>query len=189
MQNAEDLRMPNFGTGRIPGCLDGILQLPQIWRIGALGIALGTMLSGCAGMKNWLSPKDAASTPPPVAQLPAAQPPAPPAPKPRRPVRETHETKEPEKIASIDPDNLIGLDPPGVQRLLGAPSNISKGDPSLVWTYNGQSCSFQIVFYPDIKTAAFHALKYNGGGSNNDQAENIQACIRTILMAKNNGPG
>ena len=188
MRNAEDIRMPSLGTRRAGRRLPSKPELPQIWRIAALGIVLGTMLSGCAGVKNWLSPKEVAVQPPPTSQQPAPQP-APPAPKPRRQVRETHEVKEPEKVASIDPNNLIGLDPSGVQHLLGAPSNVSKGDPSLVWTYNGQSCSFQIIFYPDIKTAAFHALKYNGGGNNNDQAENVQACIRTILMAKNNGPG
>ena len=175
---------------RIPVCPTRVPQRPQIWRIAALGLVFGTMLSGCAATRNWFSPKESVSPAPAVVQqAPAPQPPAPPAPKPRRQLRETHETREPEKVASIDPNTLIGLDPPAVQRLLGPPSNVSKGDPSLAWTYNGQSCSFQIIFYPDIKTASFHALKYSGSGGNNERAENVQACIRTLLMAKNNGPG
>lgn len=82
----------------------------------------------------------------------------------------------------------MGLDPDSVQRVLGAPASITKGDPSLVWTYSGANCSFQIIFYPDIKTTAFHALKFSGTPGH-DAPDNVQTCIRSILMAKNNGPG
>lgn len=100
-------------------------------------------------------------------------------------VKETRETKEPEKVAAIDPKNLIGLQPAAVEKLLGAPSSVANSQPSLVWTYSGQGCSFQIVFYPDLKTASFHALKY--ASSAGEQADN--ACIRSILTVRSNGPG
>lgn len=114
--------------------------------------------------------------------------PSPSQPPPVRPRR--HETprespREPERVASIDPKSLIGLAPSAVEKLLGTPTNISKGDPSLVWTYAGQGCSFQIFFYPDLKTASFHALKY---GSTSGAGES-DACIRNILTARANGPG
>ncbi len=100
-------------------------------------------------------------------------------------MREAHENREPERVASIDPKSLIGLEPAAGERLLGNPSNVSKTDPSLVWTYAGQGCSFQIIFYPDLKTAAFHALKYTS--SSGDQVDNM--CLRNILTVRSNGPG
>ncbi len=102
--------------------------------------------------------------------------------KPRRQARKAHENKEPERVASIDPKSLIGLAPSAVERLLGTPSHVSKVDPSLVWTYAGQGCTFRVFFYPDIKTTAFHALKYASSG---DERAN---CIRSILTVKSNGP-
>ncbi len=85
-------------------------------------------------------------------------------------------------MASVDPKSLIGLAPGAVEKLLGSPSAISKADPSLVWTYAGQGCSFQVYFYPDIKTASFHALKYSStAGEQTD-------CLRNILMVRSNGP-
>jgi hypothetical protein len=129
-----------------------------------------------------------AATPQPVARQ--APPPAPAhkeataAPKPRRPVREAHENREPERLASVDPKSLIGLAPAAVERLLGSPSNVSQADPSLVWTYAGQGCSFQVFFYPDLKTATFHALKYSS--TPGEQSDN--ACIRNILTVRSNGP-
>ena len=166
--------------------------LPQIWRIVALNSLLVVMLGGCATyekVKTWLSP-DVKSRP--VAHQPVGPPAPPPVaaqPKPKRPpVREAHETKAPEIVASIDPNSLVGLDPPAVERLLGAPTNISKADPSLVWTYVTPDCSFQIFFYPDLKTSSFHALKYAGVGGNGGPIDASQPCIRSILTAKNNGP-
>lgn len=109
------------------------------------------------------------------------------APAPAKPQRKTareepREAKEPERVAAINPKSLLGLAPAAVQKLLGAPSSITKSDPSLVWTYAGQGCSFQIVFYPDLKTEDFHALKYGSSTGDNN------SCIRNILTVKSNGP-
>ena len=161
--------------------------LPQIF----LAVALVLGAGGCAAWHRLHDKPTAARTPvvtekpPAVIALPPSQPPA----KPRRQVHEAREpvpVKEPEKIASIDPKSLIGLAPAAVEKLLGAPSSVSRGDPSLVWTYAGQGCSFQIFFYPDLKTASFHALKYGSTGGGNDPSD---ACVRGILAVRSNGPG
>ena len=169
-------------------------RLPQIWRISALSSLLICTLSGCATyekVKTWLSPDPPSQ---PVAQQPVGPPAPPPVavqqrPKRPPPVREAHDPKPPEKIASIDPNTLVGLDPPAVERLLGAPTSSSKADPSLVWTYVTPDCSFQIFFYPDLKTSSFHALKYAGLGGKGDPMDAAQPCIRNILTARTNGPG
>jgi hypothetical protein len=161
------------------------LRLPQICLVTGLLFAAG----GCADWERMHASKGAESKvtvekPQTIVTPPPSQPPPV---KPRRQVRETprEPQKEPERVASIDPKSLIGLAPSAVEKMLGAPTNISKGDPSLVWTYSGQGCSFQIFFYPDLKTASFHALKYSSSGG----AGESDACIRNILAVRTNGPG
>jgi hypothetical protein len=159
----------------------------------AMVLATSLLLGGCAvlrDMKDWFSHDT--KPPPPVVAAPVTPPPPVPTqlPKPK-PV--THESakpeKPPEKLAEVDPTSLIGLDPPTVEKLLGAPSKISKSEISLVWTFSAPSCSFQIFFYPDVKTSALHALKYGGVDGNGAQVAMSEQCIRGILTAKTNAPG
>jgi len=58
-----------------------------------------------------------------------------------------------------------------------------------VWTFSAPSCSFQVFFYPDVKTSALHALKYGGVDGNGAQMATSETCIRGILTAKTNAPG
>ena len=142
-------------------------------------------------MKEWFS-HDA--TAPRVVERPVA--PAPPVVQTPRPKPQVHEPvvkpekpEKPEKLASVDPDSLIGMEPSTVEKLLGSPSKITKNNISLVWVYAGAGCAFQILFYPDVKTSAFHALKYGGTDGNGGPVVTSQACIRDILTVKNNVPG
>lgn len=129
--------------------------------------------------------------------MPVETPPPPPTqvPKPKPALREAARPEKPEKpeklerLAEVDPNSLIGLDPPTVEKVLGTPSKISKSDISLVWTFSAPNCSFQIFFYPDLKTSAFHALKYGGVDGNGAQLAMSELCIRGILTAKTNAPG
>jgi hypothetical protein len=153
-------------------------------------VAASLMLGGCATIKGWFA-RDT-KPPPPLIATPVTPPPPVPVqvPKPK-PV--THETptppEKPEKLAEVDPTSLIGLDPPTVEKLLGTPTKISKSEISLVWTFSAPSCSFQIFFYPDVKTSALHALKYGGVDGNGAQMATSETCIRGILTAKTNAPG
>jgi hypothetical protein len=153
---------------------------------------LGLMLAGCAT-------NDADKNPPPIpdpkphiaAVLPKQRP--------RPPVADTREHEAPAdaheqsapppaKVASIDPNRLVGLDPPAIEKMIGAPTSVAHSDPSLVWTYVGSGCSFQIIFYPDIKTTTFHALKFLGSDASGGHLDSSHACIRNILTARNYGP-
>ncbi|MDE2161709.1 MAG: hypothetical protein KGL56_05045 [Alphaproteobacteria bacterium] len=181
--SAEPIRPPHHAAWR----------LPQNWRIAALGFLLMTTLSGCAAFdraKTWLSP---GTKPQAVAEKPAAPTPTPPAPsKERRPWHEAHDAPKPdiqEKIAKIDPNSLIGLEPSAIERILGTPTRTGKIDMSLVWTYASTDCSLQIFFYPDIKTSSFHVLKYGAAGGNGSLIDTSQPCIQRILTVKNNEPG
>ncbi len=161
-------------------------DLSQLWFAGVFGFGLAMSLGGC-------------STPDVPKPLPAPKAPAVdtkpqahallPKPKPKQELAsETHVPPPPPKVASVDPNSLIGLDPPSVEKMLGTPSSIYRGDPSLIWTYEGTGCAFKIVFYPDIKTAIFHALKFLMTDSSGGSSDGSQLCIRNILTVRNNGP-
>lgn len=165
-------------------------------KIAAACIALVASVSvgGCSvvhDVRDWFARDQKPATP--VAVKPVAPPTEPPPtqlPKPKPPARETAKPeKPPEKLAEVDPNTLIGLDPPTVEKLLGSPTRVSKSDISLIWTFSAPSCSFQIFFYPDLKTSAFHALKYGGVDGNGSQLAMSELCIRGILTAKTNAPG
>ena len=189
--------MWNAGRKRLPTVSRRVAQfhpeMSQLWLAGLLVLALGFGVGGCSIFE---APKPDASpqAPPPdtkshahAQQIPK-QKPKPPPPIPDLREADTHEPEPPPppKVASIDPNSLIGLDPPSVQKLLGAPANIRTGNPSIIWTYAGTGCVFQVIFYPDIKTANFHALKFlasDGAGGHADET-----CIHNLLVLRNNGP-
>ena len=159
-----------------------------------IALAASLSLGGCSvlhDVRDWFARDQKPAIP--VAVKPVAVPPEPPPtqlPKPKPPARESAKPeKPPERLAEVDPNTLIGLDPPTVEKLLGSPTRVSKSDISLVWTFSAPSCSFQIFFYPDLKTSSFHALKYGGVDGNGAQLAMSELCIRGILTAKTNAPG
>lgn len=93
----------------------------------------------------------------------------------------------PEKLASIEPQELIGQGPSGVAKLLGVPSSASQRDVSLIWTYSSTDCAFQVYFYPDIKTSLWHALQYTSVDKNGGAVDPSQLCIQRILAERGNG--
>ena len=173
----------------------------RLRQFGAVGIVLAgsAFVSNCAvfhEVGGWFNhdakPPQVAehpvAPPPPVVQTPRPKPPVPaavheaPPPKPDKP-------EKLERLASVDPNSLIGMEPATVERLLGSPSKITKSQLSLVWIYAGAGCAFQIFFYPDVKTSAFHALKYGGLDGSGGTLVTSQPCIRDILVSKTNAPG
>lgn len=153
-------------------------------------IVICVLLGSCAALRDvkaWLHPNPA---PKPVTEkiaVPAPQPPSPPRQKP--PIREPIKPEKPERLAEVDPNSLMGLNPSMVEKVLGAPSRVNKSDLSLVWTYAAASCSFQVFFYPDLKTATFHVLKYGGIDEAGHQLAPSQECIRSILTVKSDTAG
>ena len=96
-------------------------------------------------------------------------------------------TNPPERLAAIEPHNLIGQGPSGVAKLLGVPSSASQRDVSLIWTYSSENCAFQVYFYPDIKTSLWHAMQYTSVDKNGGALDPSQLCIQRILAERGNG--
>jgi len=78
-------------------------------------------------------------------------PPKPPAPKPppSRPQRQI-----------ANPEELIGLDPDAVSRLLGEPSERSSQAGARLMTYRKRDCQLDIILYRDIKSGVDRVLSY-----------------------------
>lgn len=161
---------------------------------GDLRLWLGTnclsliLICGCTPRPQDADPPPASAPP---MTLSAVEPAAPPMPASlhRRPAdkkgqHKAHRIKSPEVVAAIEPGALIGKEPSAVEKLLGSPSDISKKDVSLVWTYGSPDCAFQVYFYPDIKTSMFHALQYVATKHDGEKIDLGQECIQRLLIAR-----
>lgn len=156
-------------------------------------------LCGCMTLGDDVAPPAAPSLPPaemrptialdPVPVAPPAVPPAivARAPMPTvRPAREPRAPPAPRPARAIDPEHLIGLDPAGVQRLLGAPARIQDDKLSREWVYAAPGCNFRVFFYPNLNAASFRVLKYGGNDDNGGRLAASNACVRRILTARTN---
>jgi hypothetical protein len=90
------------------------------------------------------------------------------------------------QVRALDPDQLIGLSPEGVQKLMGAPSRVKDDHLSREWVYSAPGCNFRVFFYPNLNAAAFHVLKYGGTDNNGGALVASNACVRRILTARTN---
>lgn len=165
---------------------DGPVCLLTGWRAALIGAAAAAALSGCSHLPDWLTGQ---KQPEQTATVPAAVP-APPQPAPHKPKVKSvaRHPEAPVEVASLDPATLVGLRPPAVTRILGAPERTSKDEMSLVWTYGAQDCVLQVYFYPDLNTTDFHVLKYSLAGGDGKPLDAADPCLRKILSAKNDDP-
>lgn len=141
-------------------------------------------------------PADPVATPDPSLD---AKPPSPapkkhaavPRPKPRKGAPDLREAvAEPAPVrdrqSGIQPEQLIGLSPPAVEKLIGSPAEVRDDQLSREWVYTGPGCNFRLFFYPDLNAASFHALKYGGSDNNGEMLAASNACVRGILTARAN---
>jgi hypothetical protein len=91
-----------------------------------------------------------------------------------------------DKPAPVDPDQLIGMEPGAVRKLLGAPMQVRNDQLSREWIYATDRCSFRVFFYPNLNAASFRVLKYGSSGGNGEMIDVSDVCIRHILMARKN---
>lgn len=161
----------------------------------AIGVA-AVALSGCMTLGDKTAPPD--TEPPPggsvaeAASPPQQQPFVAPPPEPAPPIKKVSRVKPAsrppaqDKVASIDPDSLIGMEPRDVRRLLGRPVQTRTDRLPHEWVYGTGRCSFRVFFYPNLNTAAFRVLKYGSSDGNGESIDASDVCIRHILMARKN---
>jgi len=103
-----------------------------------------------------------------------------------RDARTTTDADDPIRVASIDPESLLGLDPDSVKKRLGTPARMEDSALSREWVYAAPGCSFRIFFYPNVNSTTFHALKYSSAKDGGESADSSDACVHRILTARNN---
>lgn len=159
------------------------------WQGTAVCAVAALTLAGCAHTPDWV----------PWHKAEAAQAvpePAPPRTKShrRKPPRPApHKTEPPPaeapQVAMIDPNALVGMKPPAVTRLLGTPAGTTKDEMSLVWTYAADGCVMKVYFYPDLKTADFHVLKFTLADPDGNPLADEAPCRRKLLAQRTNDTG
>lgn len=171
-----------------------IPSVPAILRLLGMGSLMAVGLAACAADED---PPPAADVPDAPLAAPAtladasSSPYPPPKPAPSKihhAEHHSHKSSPPIiKTAAIEPSALIGKGPGGVAQLLGVPSSASQRDVSLIWIYASADCSFEVYFYPDIKTSLWHALQYASVDKNGDALNPSQVCIQHILTERSSG--
>jgi len=163
------------------------VRLAPQWRGVLLGAGLMLALGGCAETPDWLPWHKRAEETPVQAATPQPPPPEPHKPRPQH--RTAPEPKPPVEIAMIDPATLVGMKRPAVTRMLGAPNATSKDEMSLVWTYAADGCALKVYFYPDLKTADFHVLKYTLADEAGKPLDDEAPCRRKLLTVRDRDAG
>lgn len=180
---------------RIAGLHIVHLRFPQARSAGRV-ILLCLSVSGCMTLGDHTPPPAVPDDQPSIdaqrASLMVSEEPAvPPKAKPRKPQREVREPPPEshparEKMAAIDPDQLIGKSPDDVKKLMGTPTKIRDDHLSREWVYASPGCNFRVFFYPNLNAASFRALKYGGSDSNGGLLAVSNTCVRKILTARAN---
>ena len=134
-------------------------------------------LAGCADLRD-----DGPPPPPPQAEQIALLPPIPAEPEPAGlvppvPQRKPPMPKLPEK-ALYFPDELIGLDNPGVVKLLGNPLDSRNEGAAHVLTYRGKNCQLDVIFFLDVKTGTERVLSFDQQPAAGRTAATCYAALR-----------
>jgi hypothetical protein len=105
--------------------------------------------------------------------------------------------------AEIDPARLVGLDFASAKKLLGAPARQLDQPPAKIWAYNGNTCVFNLFFYPSMDDSIFRVLTYEvtkgkaasgsagdggtagaAGDSPGKDTEVVRRCFADLLQSK-----
>ena len=131
-------------------------------------------LAGCADRKDAAPPPLPPLAPLPVPPTPEVKAPEaviPPVPPPKPPI-----PRQPEKTVYM-PDELIGLDQPGVVKLLGSPIDSRNEGAARVLTYRGKTCQLDVILFLDVKSGTERVLSYD---QQPNAGKNAAACYAAI---------
>lgn len=152
-------------------------------------VTLGFVVLSLSGCMSWAEKEPLVAEPPPAPVAEVAPQPvvaqAEPMVKPKKTIRAKPVSRS-SRDKPIDPDQLIGMEPSGVRKLLGAPARTRNDQLPREWIYGTGRCSFRVFFYPNLNTASFRVLKYGSSDGNGELIDASDVCIRHILTARKN---
>lgn len=172
----------------------GHAQYAPQWQAGVACTLLAVMLSGCAHTPEW-APWHKPEPAPVAEQQPQPLPQPAEEPHHHKPARPTpHKADAPapaetRQVAMVNPNALVGMRPAAVTGLLGSPAGTTKDELSLIWTYAADGCVLKVYFYPDLKTADFHVLKFTLADGDGQPLDEEAPCRRKLLAMKANDTG
>jgi hypothetical protein len=85
--------------------------------------------------------------------------------------------------AAPQASELIGLDQPGVTRVLGAAEEHLERPPAMVWRYKNTTCELDLFFYLDLRSNRMRTLHYAVKGNDVDPAKR-QDCLASLRVAQ-----
>ncbi len=165
------------------------LQRSIVWPA-LIGIGFA-VLAACAEKPPLPAPQQVAIEPPPpplsaprphrVFRLPARKP----TPPPESTANPSDNGAETTALAAVGPppphtSELIGLDQPAAQRLLGSATEKAEAPPATIWRYRNASCELDLFFYLDLRSGKMRTLHYAFKG---DQGS-TEDCLRALVIAR-----
>ena len=146
-----------------------------------IAVLLGLLsVAGCADQAISPPPPQAPSEPPPPPP-PEVSPPQliPPVPPPKPPIPPK---TMPDKPASPNAAELIGLDREGVTKLLGDPAENRNEGAAHVLTYRGKNnCQLDVIFFIDMKSGTERVLSFE---QQPDSGKHAVACYMALRGGK-----
>ena len=89
-------------------------------------------------------------------------------------------------VAQLDPQRLVGLNESAVTDLIGPPQDVRDQPPARVWSYTGNKCAVEVLFYFDLTQQEFRALTYSvEPAGRSDLSQRI--CLGGIQEAQRGG--
>ena len=88
-----------------------------------------------------------------------------------------------------DPDQLMGLAPRAVSRLLGPPSLFRTQTPAQVWQYTADDCGLDIYLYAEDATPERSRVTYYEIRGTDSLRSRARACFANIIARRNIATG
>ena len=152
-------------------------------------LLLAVIVAGCAAgqradQKRAAEAAAAHSVPPEETSVVDAAPAVEPAPERTAPEVETEPAPPVARTEPIDdnPGQVMGLDTPAVDALLGRPRLRRVENPAEVWQYAGANCVMDLFLYPSNDGANDHRVTYFEIRGTREGQVDRRACFRAILM-------
>ena len=166
-------------------------------RAGTVALALSLLvLSACGAPDNTM--RNSKPQPPSTASEPSSKtPPSHAALDPLEPELILEPPAAPDqKTASVpiapindDPDQLMGLAPRAVSRLLGPPSLLRTETPAQVWQYTADDCVLDIYLYAEDVTPERSRVTYYEIRGTDSLRSRARACFANIIARRNIATG
>ncbi len=98
-------------------------------------------------------------------------------------VAEEGPTGLPSRVATLAPDDIVGMNQARVASTLGPPFARAEKPPARVWQYRGVDCILSVRFFLDLNDQSFRALSVDAAKTDGEK-DAPERCIAQVMAAR-----